>query len=183
MPVYVWRDAHPVIGAGLVPFTLAVDDLWDLVEVVAALPGVGLRTSRSLREKGLLRKVRVGATRYPSAQTPGVVFWQDLDGAWRELEDDMSAVLPDGLELTRTTPEFDETTVPAGLLRAHRTGDGVWGRLVVLVGGLDLAFDDEEGPAHPVAAGGSIVLAPGRQHEVRITGAVRFVVEFHRLPR
>lgn len=85
MPVYVWRDLHPVTGVGLVPFTLAVDDLWDLVDLVAGLPGIGLRTSRSLREEGLLRKVRVGATRYPSSQLPGVVFWQGPDGAWREL--------------------------------------------------------------------------------------------------
>ncbi|MCB0991196.1 MAG: DUF1971 domain-containing protein, partial [Acidimicrobiales bacterium] len=39
--------------------------------------------------------------------------------------------LPDGLEHVRTTDIFDNDTVPAGLLRAHRVADGVWGRLVV----------------------------------------------------
>ena len=37
--------------------------------------------------------------------------------------------LPDGLEHVRTTDVFDNTTVPAGLLRAHRVADGVWGRV------------------------------------------------------
>lgn len=39
--------------------------------------------------------------------------------------------LPDGLVLIRTTDVFDNATVPASLLRAHRVADGVWGRLVV----------------------------------------------------
>jgi tellurite resistance-related uncharacterized protein len=41
----------------------------------------------------------------------------------------MSVPLPDGLVLDRTTDEFDEHTVPAGLLRDHRVAAGVWGRL------------------------------------------------------
>ena len=39
----------------------------------------------------------------------------------------MSSQIPDGFELARTTPTFDNETVPAGLLSAHRVGDGIRG--------------------------------------------------------
>jgi tellurite resistance-related uncharacterized protein len=90
--------------------------------------------------------------------------------------------LPDGLQLVRTTDVFDETTVPAGLRRAHRVADGVWGRLVVHTGSVVFVFDDD--PDHPitVAAGEAVTIPPTRQHHVELTGPATFAVEFHRLP-
>jgi tellurite resistance-related uncharacterized protein len=90
--------------------------------------------------------------------------------------------LPDGLQHVRTTDVFDETTVPAGLLRAHRVADGVWGRLVVHTGSVTFVFDDD--PDHPltVVAGDSVVIPPTRQHHVELTTPATFAVEFHRLP-
>lgn len=90
--------------------------------------------------------------------------------------------LPDGLQLVRTTDVFDETTVPAGLRRAHRVADGVWGRLVVHTGSVVFVFDDD--PDHPitVAAGEAVAIPPTRQHHVELTGPATFAVEFHRLP-
>lgn len=87
--------------------------------------------------------------------------------------------LPPDCELVRTTREFDERTVPAGLLAAHRVADGVWGRLVVREGSLRFGFDDEA-EERPVGAGASQVIPPGRFHHLVLDGAVRFVVEFHR---
>ncbi len=37
--------------------------------------------------------------------------------------------LPDNLEAYKRTPEFDENSVPKGLLKAHQTKQGVWGKL------------------------------------------------------
>jgi tellurite resistance-related uncharacterized protein len=97
-------------------------------------------------------------------------------------------VLPAGVELVRTTSEFTETTVPAGLLRAHRVAAGVWGRLAVSGGTVAFAFDDadREDADHEhadqerlVAAGEHQVIPPERPHHVRVVGPVRFVVEFH----
>lgn len=90
--------------------------------------------------------------------------------------------LPDGLELVRTTDVFTDTTVPAGLLRAHRVADGVWGRLIVHTGRVTFVFDDE--PDHPlvVAAGETVAIPPARQHHVELTGPATFAVEFHRVP-
>lgn len=90
--------------------------------------------------------------------------------------------LPDGLEHVRTTDTFDVTTVPAGLLRAHRVADGVWGRLVVHTGAVTFVFDDE--PDHPITAGAgdTVAIPPGRQHHLELDQPATFAVEFHRAP-
>ena len=88
--------------------------------------------------------------------------------------------LPDGLEHVRTTDIFDNDTVPAGLLRAHRVADGVWGRLVVHSGTVSFVFDDE--PEHPitVSAGDAVAIPPARQHHLELHDAASFAVEFQR---
>ena len=93
-----------------------------------------------------------------------------------------SPKLPDGLEHVRTTDVFDNDTVPAGLLRAHRVAEGVWGRLVVTTGGVTFVFDDEPDRPITVEAGDSVAIPPGRQHHVELDGPATFAVEFHRLP-
>jgi len=56
----------------------------------------------------------------------------------------------------KSTPVFDETTLPAALRREHRTKDGVWGVIRVLEGQVRLVLDrglaDGDGPinAHPL---------------------------------
>ena len=88
--------------------------------------------------------------------------------------------LPDGLSLARTTATFDESTVPAGLLRAHRVAADVWGRVVVQTGTLTLHFDDDTAERHLLGADDRVVLDPGRPHHVELDGPVTFAVEFHR---
>lgn len=100
--------------------------------------------------------------------------------------------LPDGVELVRTTDVFDEARHPPGLLRSHRVAAGVWGRLVVYTGALEFVFDeppdgspaDAAGrfPPMRVAAGGSVVIPPGREHHVEFDGPVTFAIEFYRHP-
>ena len=88
--------------------------------------------------------------------------------------------LPDGLKLVRTTPTFDEHTVPAGLRAAHRIAEGVWGRLVVLSGSLEFVVDSEPDSPHRIVAEESRIIPPGVVHHVTVDGPVRFHVEFHR---
>ncbi len=90
-----------------------------------------------------------------------------------------SADLPPGSVLDRVTDEFDETSVPKGLLRAHRVAAGAWGRLVVRQGALRFVFEDSPDEPIHVEIGGSVVIPPGRLHHVETTGPVRFAVEFH----
>jgi len=91
-----------------------------------------------------------------------------------------SHVLPEGLVLTRTTDVFDNDTVPAGLLRAHRVADGVWGRLVVSQGAVGFVFEDEPDDVALIEAGGHVVIPPGLRHHVELVEPCAFVVEFHR---
>ncbi|MFW2380452.1 MAG: DUF1971 domain-containing protein [Acidimicrobiales bacterium] len=90
--------------------------------------------------------------------------------------------LPDGLVLARTTPVFDRSNVPAGLLRAHQVAEGVWGRLVVHEGTVTFVFEDD--PDHPRHGdrGDRIVIPPGRPHHVELDDSAAFAVEFHRPP-
>ena len=88
--------------------------------------------------------------------------------------------LPDGLELQRTTPTFDETSTPRGLRAAHAVADGVWCRLIVESGSLGFVFEDTLDEVHTVTAGQRQVIPPARRHHVVIDGPVRFAVEFHR---
>ncbi len=90
--------------------------------------------------------------------------------------------MPDGLVLTRTTDVFDNVTVPAGLLRAHRVAAGVWGRLIVHSGTLGFVFEDETDKPIRVSAGGSVVIPPSLRHHVELDGPATFAVEFHRRP-
>ncbi len=95
----------------------------------------------------------------------------------------MNEVMPDGLEYVRTTDVFDQEQHPAGLLRAHRVAEGVWGRLLVHTGGVRFVFEDDTDHPIDVTAGGTQVIPPGREHHVEFVGPATFAIEFHREPR
>lgn len=90
--------------------------------------------------------------------------------------------LPEGVELVRVTDDFDETTHPAGILRAHRVADGVWARLVVRTGELGFVFEDAPGETLRVTPDRPRVIPPARLHHVEIDGPVIFALEFYRRP-
>jgi tellurite resistance-related uncharacterized protein len=91
--------------------------------------------------------------------------------------------LPPGALPYSRTAEFDETSVPAGLLKAHRTKAGAWGLVHVLEGRLAYRVTDPARPASEtvLTPGKPGVVEPGILHEVEPLGPVRFFVEFHRL--
>ena len=78
----------------------------------------------------------------------------------------------------KSTPVFDENTLPAGLRREHRTKAGVWGIIRVLDGRvryrvLDPVSETILDPDHP-----GLVL-PDQPHFVEPLGAIRMQVEFY----
>ena len=86
---------------------------------------------------------------------------------------------PDSLAPYRRTPEFDEASIPKGLLKEHRTKQGVWAVINVTSGQLryadrDPAFNDVLGP------GDALSVPPEHPHSVTALGRVRFYVEFWR---
>lgn len=103
-------------------------------------------------------------------------------------DDATPAGLPDGVELVRTTPDFDAVSVPDGLRRAHHIAPGVWGVLRVLDGRLDFVWEDETGEAGEsgdgerttLRAGDTMVIPPERRHHVEPADDARFHVEFYR---
>lgn len=86
---------------------------------------------------------------------------------------------PKGLSSYRRTPEFTETSVPAGLLRDHSTRAGVWGLIHVLEGRLLYTVSGRDTDL-VLEAGDHGVVAPERLHHVTPIGEVRFFVEFYR---
>ena len=84
---------------------------------------------------------------------------------------------PDLPELVpyRRTPTFTESSVPAGLLRDHRTKPGVYGRIHVEAGCL--RYTDATGE-QLLTAGAVAVSRPEQTHAVEPVGMVRFYVEF-----
>jgi tellurite resistance-related uncharacterized protein len=86
--------------------------------------------------------------------------------------------LPEGLELARTTPEFDEVSVPAALRRAHRVAAGTWGNIRVLEGSLRFRLHGEQELERILRAGDTQPIPPLVAHDVEPVGTVRFVVEF-----
>jgi len=88
--------------------------------------------------------------------------------------------LPDDAVTTKRTRTFDQDTVPAGLLREHRTKAGVWGRIVVESGRLIVRIPGQDDRV--LQAGEFAITEPQQPHEVEPDGAVRFHVDFMRRP-
>ncbi len=79
----------------------------------------------------------------------------------------------------RTTPVFDENSLPAALRREHRTKAGVWGFIRVLEGRLRLERADT---AETLDAATPGLIEPEEPHSVTPLGAMRMQVEFYDSP-
>ncbi len=88
--------------------------------------------------------------------------------------------LPNNLEAYKRTPEFDENSVPKGLLKAHQTKQGVWGKIVVMEGELQYSIDSTDNEVLVLSTNKYGVVEPEVFHQVKPVGKVRFYVEFYR---
>ncbi|MFT7584702.1 MAG: tellurite resistance-related uncharacterized protein [Cellvibrionaceae bacterium] len=88
--------------------------------------------------------------------------------------------LPESISPYKQTPTFTETTVPAGLLSAHTTKDGVWAKIVVLEGELLYRILEPELEEVRLSADYHGVIEPQIRHQVEPLGKVQFYVEFHK---
>ena len=87
--------------------------------------------------------------------------------------------LPDNVTVYKQTPEFNETTVPVGLLNDHQTKANVWGKIVVLEGHLRYTIY-ESNEVIDLDKNTFGVVEPEVLHHVKPLGAVRFYVEFYK---
>ena len=90
---------------------------------------------------------------------------------------------PDGFVAYRRTPEFDETSTPAGLRREHATKRGTWARIHVIAGALRYRIGAPIHRSFLVEPSSSVVILPEVPHRVDPDGPVRFFVEFWRRER
>lgn len=77
----------------------------------------------------------------------------------------------------RSTPVFDEVTLPQALRRDHSTKAGVWGVIRVLEGELRLHFGDERIFVLDIENPG--LVRPEEVHFVEPIGKMRMQVDFY----
>lgn len=87
--------------------------------------------------------------------------------------------LPVSVNPTRKTPEFDEASVPKGLLKAHQTKAGIWGKIVILEGELQYKINEPEEEIIILTTENHGVVEPTVLHEVKPLGSVKFYVQFY----
>jgi tellurite resistance-related uncharacterized protein len=87
--------------------------------------------------------------------------------------------LPQGAKKIGSTPTMTEETVVPGILKKHLAPKGRFGYLVVEEGALQFIWEDDADNALDANAEHPVVIFPERFHHVKITGNVRFRVEFY----
>lgn len=81
----------------------------------------------------------------------------------------------------RSSPVFDETSLPMALRREHRTKAGVWGVIRVLEGELVLTIITPPSEHRLTPENPGLVL-PEQPHFVTPVGPVKMQVDFHDSP-
>ena len=79
----------------------------------------------------------------------------------------------------KTTPRFDENTLPEAIRSAHSTKAGVWGLLVVDEGSARLVFHEPRREVE-VCPGRPAKIPPQSVHHVETAQDVQLHVEFFR---
>ena len=88
--------------------------------------------------------------------------------------------LPENITSYKKTPEFDESSIPKGLLKAHQTKKGVWGKIVISEGQLEYKINESETEIVILDKNKYGVVEPTIFHEVKAIGEVKFHVEFYK---
>jgi tellurite methyltransferase len=92
-----------------------------------------------------------------------------------------SLELPEGFVPYKKTAEFNNESIPAGLLRDHSLKSGTWGRLTLLEGSLRFTMTSEPPQAARVLTTAEPAhIPPEIVHSIEPLGRVRFFIEFCR---
>ena len=76
----------------------------------------------------------------------------------------------------KSTPVFDEGSLPAALRRDHSTKKGVWGVIRVLEGAL---LYEQAGEARTLTPASPALILPEEKHRVEPLGRMRMQVDFY----
>ena len=80
--------------------------------------------------------------------------------------------LPKNVTVYKRTPDFNEETVPAGLLKAHTTKEGSWGKICVTKGKLLYTIEVEPRETIELSPEKIGVVEPQVLHHVEPLGEV-----------
>ncbi|MBT2187172.1 DUF1971 domain-containing protein [Sphingobium nicotianae] len=85
------------------------------------------------------------------------------------------------IEPYRSTPVFDQDSLPSALRQRHNTKEGVWGLVRIIEGSLRLVYLDPQSEIvlDSVTPG---LLLPGQPHFVEPLGPMKMRVEFYHGP-
>lgn len=123
---------------------------------------------------------RPGFTHHPLTVQAAAHIVDLVDRAihYRSVDPVMTAAAPTPTTPYRSTPVFDEVTLPAGLRREHRTKAGAWGVIRVLEGRLRYQVLD---PSTEVILepGRPGLILPEQPHLVEPLGPARMQIEFY----
>ncbi len=92
----------------------------------------------------------------------------------------MGPSLPDRVSKYAETTLFSERTIPDKLTSDHDLKAGVWGKISVLVGGLEFHVQGEAEQIRVIKAGEHAIIEPEQVHFVRPMRQVEFKIEFYR---
>ncbi|WP_062270174.1 DUF1971 domain-containing protein [Endozoicomonas arenosclerae] len=90
------------------------------------------------------------------------------------------STLPDHVAAYKQTPVFSQDSIPAGLLKTHRTKQGVWGLLQVLEGTVIFCPEQEGAEKIKLSSGEQWVIEPEQEHHLELDGPVSCFVEFYK---
>ena len=92
----------------------------------------------------------------------------------------MMKSLPANLKFHHSTPDFNQDTVPAGIIGRHTTAENVWGKIKVTEGSLTYRILEPNLEEHILNNAQDGIVAPQVAHQVKIDGPVKFHIEFYR---
>lgn len=88
--------------------------------------------------------------------------------------------LPKNVEFYKKTPIFNQETIPAGLLKAHTTKAGTWGKICITRGKLLYVIESDPQESIELSTYKYGVVEPEVPHHIEPLGEVEFFVEFYK---
>jgi tellurite methyltransferase len=86
--------------------------------------------------------------------------------------------LPTGLRFVRSSPEWNQRSIPTALVGSHRIGHGTWGMLRVRRGRLRFVLSGEPDVSSLLEPDMLQPIPPGVLHRVELSGEVGFTIDF-----
>jgi tellurite resistance-related uncharacterized protein len=87
------------------------------------------------------------------------------------------------LALIRSSPEWNEHTIPSGLLRDHRIAAGTWGQVAVRQGHVRFTCRTFSEMDVVIGPNSTQAIPPEIEHAVHPLGPVCFAVHFFSIPQ